>query len=495
MSVPRTARAVVVATVLCTAVVAAQESEMVVTRHQMILAGKPFRYTARAGFLPIRNNDTGEPHGKVFFVAYSADSAASARPLTFVWNGGPGSNSALVHLVGFGPRRIHISDEPVTPAPADPRIEDNQETWLGATDLVFVDPIGTGFSRPSRPEYTAEFYSTLGDIASIAEFVRVYRTRFDVHAAPVFLAGESYGTWRAAGVAEALEARGQRIAGVMLISGGIPFGPVASDAARTALFVPNRTAAAFYHRKLGADLQADLSSAMKQAEAWAIGTYAPAWARRDQLTPEETGAITRDLARFTGVDAAAIDRKTLAMTSPQFTSALLREQKLTLGRYDMRLTGTAPSPLRATLIARYLRGELQFTTDLAYQGVETGYSATGSAPSVGARWAWNQAPPGAPVASVGSGDGPPGGSQPWLRRAMALNPNLKAFVAAGLYDSLNSCADNAYIVARIEPEFSTNFTTGCYAGGHMMYDGAAARRDLQRDVATFIAKSIIANRQ
>ena len=481
---------VAIACAACIAVcrLPAQETADAVTRHQIVLDGKPLRYTARAGFIPIRENEAGEVRGNVFFVAYTLDRAPGAppRPITFLWNGGPGANATLVHLIGFGPRRVRISDDPANGTPVAPAIGDNQETWLDATDLVFVDPVGTGYSRPAKPEYAPEFYSVLGDIAATTEFIRTYRTRFDAWDGPLFLAGESYGTWRAAGVAEALENRGQRVAGVLLISGGIPFGAVVSDAARTAMFIPNRTASAFYHRVLAADLQRDLTATLAQSEQWALNVYAPAVARRDSLAPAERDSIVAALARFTGVERSAIDRGTLAMTSPQFTSSLLSAQQKTLGRYDMRLTGQAGSPDRSAVVLAYLREELRFRTDLTYQGVESGFASTGRGASVGARWNWNQAPPGAPRPSAGSGDGPPGGPQPWLRRAMIVNSNLRAFVAAGLYDSLNSCADNNYIISQIDAQFRVNFTAGCYGGGHMMYDVATARRELKRDVVRFL---------
>ena len=472
----------------------AVEPQLATSHHQIRANGQTLRYTARAGLIPIRNNDAGENHANIFFVAYTLDrdAAQPPRPLTFLWNGGPGASSSLVHLSGFGPRRIKSADDPVaSPAPT-PEIEDNEATWLDATDLVFVDPVGTGFSRPVKTEYAAEFYSTLGDIASVAEFIRVYRTRFDAWDAPLFLVGESYGTWRAAGVAEALEKRGQHVAGVILISGGIQMGPVSPDAVRVALFAPSRAAAAFYHHKLAPELMRDEQATLKEVEKWALAEYAPAWERRNQLTDAERDRIIAQLARFTGVDASAIDRKTLAMTSPQFTEALLREQNLALGRYDMRLKGPAPATdaARNTLILHYLREELQFKTDLAYQGLEEGFSPT--APTlgsgIGSRWAWDQLDrqQTTAVSNVGSGDGPPP-AQPWLRRAMTLDPALKVFLVAGLYDSLNSCADNNYLVAHIQPpEFSRNVTQGCYRGGHMMYDTKEARDSLKRDAAAFI---------
>ncbi|MEZ4416993.1 MAG: peptidase S10 [Gemmatimonadota bacterium] len=459
-----------------------QEHELRTTQHQIDVAGRTLRYTAHAGFIPIRDNGTGEIHGQIFFVSYSLDDGepSSQRPLTFAWNGGPGSNSVLVHLVGFGPRRL----SEVGPRPS---LVDNPDTWLPSTDLVFVDPIGTGFSRPARAEYADEFYNVLGDIDAVAEFIRVYRTRFDALHRPLFLAGESYGVWRAAGVAEKLTAAGQPVTGVMLISGGIPLGPVATAEQRTAMFVPNRTAAAFHHGKLPAELQRDLPDAVRQAERWARNVYAPALARRDALGTAERDEVIADLARFTGIDPASIDPTTLSMSSPEFRAALLRDEGRTAGRYDMRVTEAAEPTVRPVLVRRYLQNELEFATDLAYQGLEAGYSAGEAPPSVGARWGWNQAPPGAPPSNAGSGDGPPGGAQPWLRRAMDLDPALVAFVAAGLYDSLNSCADNAWIVEHIEPRLRANITTGCYPGGHVMYDGSEARRALAADVATFIA--------
>jgi carboxypeptidase C (cathepsin A) len=487
--------AVVVAACLAAQLVRAEEPQLSTTRHQVHANGQLLAYTARTGLIPIRSNEAGDLHASIFFVAYTLDRPAGQppRPVTFLWNGGPGANSSLVHLSGFGPRRIRSADDPATQPAVAPRIEDNDATWLDFTDLVFVDPVGTGFSRPVNAEYAREFYSTLGDIASVAEFIRLYRTRFDLFDAPLFLAGESYGTWRASGVAETLEQRGQPVAGVILISGGIQVGPVSPDAVRVALFVPSRTAAAFYHRKLAPELMRDEQVTLNEVERWALAEYAPAWERRDQLVDGDRDRITAQLAHYTGVDPSAIDRKALAMTSPQFTAALFKSRDLALGRYDMRLKGAAPatdSLARNTAIARYLREELQFRTDLAYQGVEEGWSAApaGRGASIGSRWVWDQldATQTTVAANVGSGDGPPP-AQPWLRRALTIHPALKVFLVAGMYDSLNSCADNRYLVSHIQPaELGRNITLGCYRGGHMMYDTKEARYELKRDAAAFI---------
>ena len=300
----------------------------------------------------------------------------------------------------------------------------------------------------------------MGDIASITEFVRVDLTHFDLLDVPIFVAGESYG-------------------------------------------------AAFYHHRLSPELMRDETATLKEVEGWAVADYAPAWQRRDTLNDAERKTVIAQLARYTGVNPSAIDAKLLMMTSPQFRSELLRDENVTLGRYDMRIkehsatAGERESPVeRNLLIARYLRIDLEFNTDLAYQGLEIGYSPApeGRGASVGSRWIWNQAEASmtadqasadrarGPVSStVGSGDGPPGGSQPWLRRAMTHNPLLRALVAAGQYDSLNSCTDNDYVVTHVEPQFRANLTARCYPAGHMMYDTRAARAALARDIAAFIA--------
>jgi carboxypeptidase C (cathepsin A) len=463
--------------------------EIVTTRHQIDLGGRTVNYTARAGFLPIRHNETGEARAHVFFMAYQMERQPGepARPLTFLWNGGPGANSVLLHLVGLGPRRLESADH----SESGWEIVDNQGTLLDKTDLVFVDPVGTGFSRPTKPEYAVDFYNTLGDIDSIAEFVRIFCLRFDAWDAPLFLAGESYGVWRVGGVVETLENRGQHVTGLILISGGIPVGSVVAEEMRQALFIPTRTAAAHYHGRLPADLQTDLDSTLKKVEAWARTEYAPSLANRDSLTGPERQAILEKLARFTGLDPGLLDKDSLLLDRRRFAELLLRDKGLTLARFDTRQTTSQPTNRtgQVDLIGRYLRSVLQFRCDLAYAGLETGFSAAGISwrNSVGARWNYNQGttPPKKPLTT----DAPPGGSQPWLLRAMRINPSLKVFVATGLYDSLNSCAGNAYLINELDPEIRGNFTLVCYKGGHAMYHDGEVRIQMKNDIADFIQKA------
>jgi carboxypeptidase C (cathepsin A) len=461
---------------------------VVETRHQITLNGKPLLYTARAGVLPIRHNDTGEPRGYVFFVAYSVDrqQGQPPRPLTFAWNGGPGSNALLLHLSALGPRRL-TDDAPRL------EFEDNQATWLDATDLVFVDPIGTGFSRPARAEYAADFYSVLGDIAATVEFIRTYRTRFDAWDAPLYLAGESYGVWRAAGAAEAMEKGGQRVAGVILISGGIPLGTVVSDEMKTAMFIPARTATALYHKKLAPDLQRDPARALSESEEWARTVYGSALGRFDRLTAAERTQVLTQLSRFTGLDTSQIDHRTLVVDRQFFLDHLLEDRRQgALGRFDTREIGGGPTlgreqqARRRTLINRYLRNELGFKTDLVYQGLETGYSSAPNPEGVNARWRYDQGDPNVPVVARNT-DGPPGGTPPWLERTMDIDRSIRTFVATGMFDSLNSCPGNAYVLSKLPPERSTRITFRCYEGGHMMYDDRDARFALRRDIGRFYA--------
>jgi carboxypeptidase C (cathepsin A) len=434
------------------------------TSRSLKLGGATVAYTTRAGRLPIKDPASGEVRGWMYFAAYSRPSK-TPRPLTFIWNGGPGANSTLLHLEAFGPRRLTADG-----------LVDNTESLLTASDLVFVDPIGTGFSRPAKPEYGADFYNTLGDIASVTQFVQTYQARFGAKAAPTFLAGESYGVWRAAGVAEALEKAGRKVAGVMLISGGVPVGQVTPREVTTALYTPNRAAAAAFHGK------ADTSP--KDVETWALKVYAPALARRDQLSPDEKAAIIADLARYTGLRPGQVDPKTLAVTNRQYLSALLEPQ--VLNTFDMRQVGPEPAEGdRVAMIGAYLRATLRYATQLPYAGLEPDPAAAGK--SVGSRWNYNQGDNSpASMAAAMAGEGPPGGAQPWIRRAIALDPKLKVFVAAGLYDSLNSCAANEDLMTRLEPTLAGHFTVRCYQGGHMMYRDDSARVKLSADVIGFI---------
>ena len=464
-------------------------TSIVSTHHSITVGRRSLSYRARAGLLPIRHNDDGSARAYIFFVAYLADPVPgqSPRPITFLWNGGPGANSLLLHLSAFGPRRLDEGDVVGASRPA--HFVDNQETLLTQTDLVFVDPVGTGFSRPTAPAYAPDFYGVREDIAATREFIRTYRTRFDAWDAPIYLAGESYGTWRAAGTAEAMAENGEKVAGVILISGGIPVGPLASREMRAALFLPTRLATAAYHHRLAAELERDTARAMREAKEWGRTVYAPALTHVSTLSPAERSAIRSRLARYTGIDTAAIDQKTLIVDGSTFARSLMHGQG-PLERFDTRQIMSPASPderarevRRRALINGYLRDDLGFKTDLVYQGLDDGWSASGNPRDVNGEWKWDQGDPGAPVMPVD--DGPPGGTPPWVQRTFAADHATRTFVGAGVYDALNSCPLIAYQISRLDPSLRERVSFGCYAGGHMMYADRGARVSLRRDLVPF----------
>jgi hypothetical protein len=246
---------------------------------------------------------------------------------------------------------------------------------------------------------------------------------------------------------------------------------------------------------LSAELLQDRAATLRQIEAWARTEYGPALGRVASLGDGERDGIVAALSRFTGLDPTAIDRNTLIVSRQQFAEQLLRDKKQVLARFDTReVEGPARRTGRDLTILTYLRSTLGFKTDLAYQGLEDGFTPTTGqrVSSVGARWNYNQAPQAEPGSATtvparpANLDGPPGGAQPWLRRAMAINPSLRAFVAAGLYDPLNSCAANAFLVGSLEPSIQRNVSANCYEGGHMMYDDPAVRVQLSKDVIAFL---------
>ena len=458
------------------------DETIVVTTHTVQTVTGPLEYEARAGRLPIRNDETGEVRGYTFFVAYTARSNdGKPRPLTFLWNGGPTSAAILVHTEVFGPRRFTAGG-----------MVDNAETLLAHSDLVFYDPVGTGFSRPAKPEYDKEFLSTLGDFAATAEFVRAYRAKFHAEQQPLFLGGESYGTWRVCGTTELLTKRGVHVAGAILISGGVP-GSEMDGEFQDAMYIPARTASAFELHKLSPELMRDKAATIKAASDWAHNVYLPALKRIDSLTPSEREQIAHRLAAYIGVKPEQIDRKTLVMGNTAYRKGLFDGDKnKVLNTYDMRIVGTEPViPGRERILADYLRGELGFDTEIAYTGIEEGYMPLPGpgAKSTGERFVYNhvEITPEA-MRRMQAGGGPPL-SQPWLQNAMRTDQEIKVFVAAGRYDSYNMCEGNGYMTSKLEPQLAQRFTDKCYEGGHMMYRDQATRLQLSEDIARFLREA------
>jgi carboxypeptidase C (cathepsin A) len=453
--------------------------------------GASISYTARAGFLSLRN-DAREVRGRIFYVSYTLDRAkdAAPRPLTFAWNGGPGSPASTLHLAILGPKRAKTIDEYKTPPPPY-EIIDNEDTWLTFTDLVLVDPVGMGYGYPAKPEYLKEFWNLSGDIDSIGEFIRLYQSQYEVGEAPLFIAGESYGTIRAAGLAKVLADRRIPLSGVILISMGSLIRGGSDDLA-PALIIPSYTASAFFHKKLLPDLQTDLQATLKQAETWAETDYALALIRGDRLSPKERHTIVQQLSRFTGLDPAFVTKTNLRISVDQFAKQLLRDQGLELGHYGANLTSKL-SPDNASydlwsdpslvsngtsaLIVPYLRSELGFKSDARYAGPWGGGWPSPKAPR--SDWTYQRF------------DLPTGWNMTIyqdLADAMRRSPTLRVLVVHGYYDLVTPYFAAQYAVSHmgLDPALRSNVIFRNYAGGHSMYTEKPTLSQISRDVGEFI---------
>src|SRR5213082_4329011 len=356
----------------------------VVTHHQISVNGKTLRYTATAGRLPIKRGD-GKIEAEMFFVAYSVDGQdASKRPLTFAFNGGPGSATIWLHMGALGPKHVALTADGILPA-APYRVEDNPHTLLDKSDLVMVDAIGTGFSRAENMDTSKKFWGVKGDIEAFSEFIRMYLSRYERWSSPLFLLGESYGTTRAAGISGHLSELGINFNGITLLSMVLNFQTLEDTKTNDEPYIyliPSYTMIAGYHHKLPADLQQDVNKARQEAEQWASGEYAQALAKGDSLTPEERQKTAEQMSRFTGLSKEVIDQANLRIDVPKFTHYLLIDQKLRVGRLDGRYTGPDPSglldtpfydPTEANILApyntvfnNYVRTELGYKTDMPY---------------------------------------------------------------------------------------------------------------------------------
>jgi carboxypeptidase C (cathepsin A) len=423
----------------------------------------------------------------------------------------------LVHLVGFGPRRIAASREPARRnAHPGAALADNQESWLAFSDLVFVDPVGTGYSRPTKVEYGAEFYQSPGDAESVAEFIRVCRLRLEASDTPLYLAGESYGVTRASLVAEALAKRRTRVAGVILLSGGLPLKSDLSAHAQAALNLPIWTAAAHFHQKLAPDLQQmTIDEAIETSRHFAEIDYAGALARVDALSPQERESVVAQLARLTALPREKIDAKTLHVSIEQVSTSLLGGSSM-VGRYDSRLVGpgdTSGGPydptkdpslrniLDGTAVLRYFRDELGYQSDFPYQGPFGGGYPPPKEPRgdwMSVRWTqWKGlALAGAAKevekergAAVGEGK-PKESALEGLDAAMARDPGLRVFVAGGYYDLVGECFATDYAASHLTPELASRVTSRVYPGGHATYTDERARRQLFADVIRFYQQGV-----
>jgi carboxypeptidase C (cathepsin A) len=469
--------------------------ELVETHHRVTIGGKEIAYTATAGRIVMRTEE-GKAKASIFFVAYTRDSDGpdadlSSRPITFTFNGGPGSASVWLHLGLFGPRRV-VSGDVDGQLPPPYHLTDNEYSMLDTTDLVFIDPVSTGYSRPTTPDEAKEFHGLEADIESVGDFIRLYVSRYKRWRSPKFLAGESYGTTRAAGLADYLQSRrGMALNGLVLISVVFEFQTLSFETGNDLpylLFLPTYTATAWYHKRLEPALQADLGAALAEAEAFAEGEYATALMRGNRLTLAQRTKIARKLARLTGLSAEYFERSNLRVSIWRFTAELLRDKRRTVGRLDSRFTGvernaagSEPSydPSSAYLVGAYsgalndyVRRELNFSSDLAYETLARLWD----------KWDWSKHQN--RYATVAEK----------LRSAMTQNPWLRVYVASGRFDLATPFMATDYSLARLELDetLTSNIQVSYYDAGHMMYVHGPSLERLKEEMAAFYAETLAA---
>ena len=468
------------------------EDKPVVTRHEMHIHGQTLGYTARAGFIAIRDEEQ-VVRGRIFYVSYSLDQPASAapRPLIFAWNGGPGSNASLVELAGLGPRRIDRAPGPSASKQPAPLV-DNEDTWLQFADLVFVDPINTGYSYATSPEYLKDFLNDKGDEDSIAEFIRLYRVHNGLQLAPLYLMGESYGTFRGAGVADVLAQRKIPLDGVILLSCIFNMEAAHDPDLSSVFLIPNYTATAWVHHRLAPDLESNLEQTVNEAQHWAESDYLAALTEGDRLAPERKKAVAQQLARFTGISAETWADANLRLDPDKFADTVLGSDKLEFAaHYDTSMTGKLSykgEPYNVTadpsldngvdpVIYPYLRDELGFKTDAFYAGpFGGGYPSPASFRSDWMSQRWNRGVTYADRAAE-------------LADALAKNPTLRVFLAHGYYDLSTPFAATEFSISHLDlpPAERQRITMMRYEGGHAAYIAPKVRAQFSKDVRAFVA--------
>jgi carboxypeptidase C (cathepsin A) len=441
------------------------------------------------GRIPIRAGGSDEALANMFFVAYRVPSA-QPRPTTFMWNGGPGTSSSVLHLQSIGPKQIGD----------DGKISDYGDTALVSTDLVFVDAVGTGFSRVTRPEYADQFYQMRGDVSSFTDFVRAWRLLFAADDSQIFLAGESWGAFRATAVALRLEKEGIKVGGVLAISGRPGLANGRLDNTLRALRTVQQALAAQSHGKLIPTLPKDPAALQKAVHDWVMSTYAPALDHLDSLSPAQREAIAHQLSSYTGIPDSEINRSSLIIYPHQFLEGLLHDERKVLDTYDMtQTTETAPKQ-NLQSVERYLRRDLGYVTDLAYiqSGRElNGFSADdASIKNPGDVWDYSRGFFSSYVSpadiekeddqNLANGESPRGQETPDSAEAMTLDKDLRLWIADGLYDSRSTCAISTEIVSRQNTALRSRIETRCYQGGHMFYNYPAVRRQFSEDLQMFV---------
>ena len=475
----------------------APKDNLVESQHSLTVGGRELEYTVTAGTMVLKEEtpdrdkeaEGAKPRAEIFFVAYTRQDVEdrSHRPITFSFNGGPGSSSVWMHLGLLGPRRVELEFDGSLPKPPF-RLTDNEYSLLEETDLVFIDPVSTGYSRPVEGQKPREWHGFKKDIESVGDFIRLYTTRYARWLSPKFLIGESYGTTRSAGLAGYLQERhGLYLNGIMLISSVLDFTTLdfqVNNDLPYIVYLPAYAAAAWYHHALR--IRRPLQPFLKEVEEFALGEYASALLQGDQLLPRRRAEVVQKLARYTGLSESFIERSNLRINDQHFFKELLRGRGQTIGRLDSRFTGIDRlgvtqqpeyDPLLTNVMGPYtaafydyIRTELKFETDLPYE-ILSGFVHP-----------WSFAEFEGSFVNVGE----------TLRQAMTYNPHLKVFVASGYYDLGTPYFATEYTFNHLGLHGSVraNVSMGFYEAGHMMYIHLPSLEALHADLADFIRSAM-----
>ena len=458
-----------------------------IMHHTTHVGSRTLNYTVTTGFMPMKNATSGDIEAKIFYMAYTLDNPPAGRPLMFSFNGGPGSSSVWLHLGALGPRRIKMMDDGMFPPPPF-EMEDNQQTWLTDTDLVFIDPVGTGYSRAAKPDLANKYWGLTGDIESVGEFIRLYLGRNERWMSPLFLVGESYGTTRASGLSNWLFEHGIALNGITLISTVMNFQTIRfaeNNDLPLALILPSYATTAWYYKKLPPAMQGKtVAEIARDAEDFAMNEYMPAMMRIDRLTAAERQSLLDKFSSFTGLSKDFIDRNNFRVELGEFNKELLRGERRTTGRFDSRFkgidrdaagdnpdsdpSGNAVRPPYTAAFNDYVRRELGYKTDVEYNILG----------GVG-RWDWgvNNAYADTSIS---------------MKDAMAKNRYMKIFIACGYYDMATPFFAAEYTVSamNLDPTLRKNISFEYYDAGHMMYLEKNSLKKLKDDAARFIQRSL-----
>ncbi|KEO74495.1 S10 family peptidase [Anditalea andensis] len=463
----------------------AGDMDIVERDHSISANGRNLNYKSTAGFMNMTNED-GVPKAKFYFTAYTLNNVASARnrPITFVFNGGPGSASVWLHMGGLGPRMIMMTEEGEATKPPY-EVINNPDTWLDKTDLVFIDPIETGYSRPAEGEDKKQFLGYVEDIASVGDFIRAYVSEYQRWNSPKFLSGESYGTTRAAGLSGYLQDRyGMYLNGIIMISAVTNFATILFEKGHDLpyiMYLPTYAAIAEYHKVLPNEVT-DLEAFIAEVSDYARGEYATLLMKGDRLTAEDKDKLADKLHEYTGLSKQYLAHTHYRVNISRFVKELLRDRKQTVGRLDGRILGVDydhagegydfdPSYSKAIYgpyamaINDYIRGELGFETNNAYE-VLTGRVRP---------WNYNNVQ----NSHLNNSE--------TLRGAIHKNPYLKVLFINGYYDLATPFFATEYTVDHmfLDPSLRDNIEMAYYRSGHMVYIHRPSLEKMTTDVRSF----------